>query len=70
MEILIAETVEPTRIYLILYAPENFKESLDQISDFASSLVEISRGCIPQTSAGPSGGGHGAMTAVGAMTGS
>ena len=37
--------------------PVNFEESLDPISDFASSLVEISRGCIPQTSAGPTGGG-------------
>ena len=49
--------MEPTWIYLILYAPENFEESLDPISDFASSLVEISWGCIPQTSAGPTGGG-------------
>ena len=30
--------------------PENFKESSDPISDFTSSLIEISKECIPQTS--------------------
>ena len=30
--------------------PENFKESSDSIADFTSSLIEISKECIPQTS--------------------
>ena len=30
--------------------PENFKESSDPIADFTSSLIEISKECIPQTS--------------------
>ena len=47
--------MEPTGIYLLLYAPENFRRIFG--SDFASSLVEISGGCIPQTSAGLTGGG-------------
>ena len=29
---------------------ENFKESSDPISDFTSSLIEISKECIPKTS--------------------
>ena len=29
--------------------PENFKESSDPIADFTSSLIEISKECIPQT---------------------
>ena len=33
--------------------PENFKESSDPISDFTSSLIEISKECIPQTSTNP-----------------
>ena len=33
--------------------PENFKESSDTISDFTSSLIEISKECIPQTSTNP-----------------
>ena len=32
---------------------ENFKESSDSISDFTSSLIEISQECIPQTSTNP-----------------
>ena len=30
--------------------PENFKESSDLLSDFTSSLIKISKLCIPQTS--------------------
>ena len=33
--------------------PENFKESSDPITDFTSSLIEISKECIPQTSTNP-----------------
>ena len=33
--------------------PENFKESSDSITDFTSSLNEISKECIPQTSTNP-----------------
>ena len=33
--------------------PENFKESSDPIADFTSSLIEISKECIPQTSTHP-----------------
>ena len=33
--------------------PENFKESSDPIADFTSSLIEISKKCIPQTSTNP-----------------
>ena len=33
--------------------PENFKESSDPIADFTSSLIEISKECIPQTSTNP-----------------
>ena len=33
--------------------PENFKESSDPIADFSSSLIEISKECIPQTSTNP-----------------
>ena len=33
--------------------PENFKESSDSIADFTSSLIEISKECIPQTSTNP-----------------
>ena len=33
--------------------PENFKESSDPITDFTSSLIEISKECIPQTSINP-----------------
>ena len=33
--------------------PENFKESSDPIADFTSSLIEISKECIPQTSINP-----------------
>ena len=33
--------------------PENFKESSDPISDLTSSLIEISKECIPQTSTNP-----------------
>ena len=33
--------------------PENFKESSDPIDDFTSSLIEISKECIPQTSTNP-----------------
>ena len=33
--------------------PENFKESSDPISDFTSSLIEISKACSPQTSTNP-----------------
>ena len=33
--------------------PENFKESSDPISDFTSSLIEISKECIPQISTNP-----------------
>ena len=33
--------------------PENFKESSDPISDFTSSIIEISKECIPQTSTNP-----------------
>ena len=50
--------IKPTGIYLILCAlvklvPENFKESSDPIADFTSSLIEISKKCIPQTSTNP-----------------
>ena len=30
--------------------PENFKESSDPIADFTSSLIEISKKCIPKSS--------------------
>ena len=33
--------------------PENFKESSDPTADFTSSLIEISKECIPQTSTNP-----------------
>ena len=33
--------------------PETFKESSDPIADFTSSLIEISKECIPQTSTNP-----------------
>ena len=33
--------------------PENFKESSDSIADFTSSLIEISKERIPQTSTNP-----------------
>ena len=33
--------------------PENFKQSSDPIADFTSSLIEISKECIPQTSTNP-----------------
>ena len=33
--------------------PENFKEPSDPIADFTSSLIEISKECIPQTSTNP-----------------
>ena len=33
--------------------PENLKESSDPISDFTSSLIEISKEFIPQTSTNP-----------------
>ena len=33
--------------------PENFKESSDPIADFTSSLIEISKECIPRTSTNP-----------------
>ena len=33
--------------------PENFKESSDPIADFTSSLIEISKECIPQTATNP-----------------
>ena len=33
--------------------PENFKESYNPIADFTSSLIEISKECIPQTSTNP-----------------
>ena len=33
--------------------PENFKESSDPIADFTSSLIEISKECIPQTLTNP-----------------
>ena len=33
--------------------PENFKESSDPIAVFTSSLIEISKECIPQTSTNP-----------------
>ena len=33
--------------------PENFKESSDPIADFTSSLIEISKERIPQTSTNP-----------------
>ena len=33
--------------------PENFKESSDPKADFTSSLIEISKECIPQTSTNP-----------------
>ena len=33
--------------------PENFKESSDPMADFTSSLIEISKECIPQTSTNP-----------------
>ena len=33
--------------------PENFKESSDPIADLTSSLIEISKECIPQTSTNP-----------------
>ena len=33
--------------------PENFKESSDPIADFTSSLIEISKECIPQSSTNP-----------------
>ena len=33
--------------------PENFKESSDPISAFTTSLIEISKECIPQTSTNP-----------------
>ena len=36
--------------------PEGFGESSGPISDFASSLVEVSRECIPRASTGPAGG--------------
>ena len=34
--------------------PENFKISSDSIADFTSSLIEISKECIPQSSTNPS----------------
>ena len=34
--------------------PKNFKESSDPLADFTSSLIEISKECIPQTSTNPS----------------
>ena len=34
--------------------PENFKESYDPIAFFTSSLIVISKECIPQTSTNPS----------------
>ena len=37
--------------------PESFKESSDPIADFASSLIEVSKECIPQASTGPTRGG-------------
>ena len=33
--------------------PENFKESSDPIANFTSSLIEISKECIRQTSTNP-----------------
>ena len=33
--------------------PENFIKSSDPIADFTSSLIEISKECIPQTSTNP-----------------
>ena len=33
--------------------PENFKDSSDPIADCTSSLIEISKECIPQTSTNP-----------------
>ena len=33
--------------------PENFKDSSDPMADFTSSLIEISKECIPQTSTNP-----------------
>ena len=33
--------------------PENFKEFSEPIADFISSLIEISKECIPQTSTNP-----------------
>ena len=44
--------------------PENFKESSDPIADFTSSLIEISKECIPQTSTNPTIVIHGTMTTV------
>ena len=37
--------------------PGSFRESSDPISDFASSLIEMSRECVPQASTGPAGSG-------------
>ena len=44
--------------------PENFKESSDPIADFTSSLIEISKECIPQTLTNPTKVIHGTMTTV------
>ena len=33
--------------------PENFKKSSDPIADFTSSLIKVSKECIPQTSTNP-----------------
>ena len=33
--------------------PENFKESSDPLSQFTSSIIEMSKECIPQTSISP-----------------
>ena len=44
--------------------PENFKESSDPISDFTSSLIEISKECIPQTSKNPTKSNPWSLTTV------
>ena len=44
--------------------PENFKESSDPIADFTSSLIEISKECISQTSTNPTKVIHGTMTTI------
>ena len=44
--------------------PENFKESSVPIADFASSLIEISKECIPQTSTSPTKSNPWTLTTV------
>ena len=45
--------IEPNTLCTGKLVPDNFKESSDPIADFTSSLIEISKECIPQTSTDP-----------------